>query len=257
MDERAGATHPLPTKAASLSPKKFPAGPVVELALALNGVAGSAERLQVERELHDSLLSEGLGGPIYTALTAYGLALMEPLVATGYIFTRCREAGIGLPQRPIPFSDRKDLVQETVMEALRVFRKDLKQRGGWQPGRGGSLTTYFSRTLLLQFANVWRRWLKDRAKHSGVPVETMQHDPEAPDPGPTVIYLERDEARQVLQALRSVENTRTRAVLALTFDGYTQQEIAEILGTTRRAVESLLRRHRKGVAAANGNGGRQ
>lgn len=43
---------------------------------------------------------------------------------------------------------------------------------------------------------------------------------------------------------------RTRAALVLTDFGYTQDEIAEVLGVTRRAVEGYLRRHRNGFANA-------
>jgi DNA-directed RNA polymerase specialized sigma24 family protein len=51
-----------------------------------------------------------------------------------------------------------------------------------------------------------------------------------------------------------IENPKTRAALVLTEDGYEQDEIAEILGITRRAVEGLLRRHRRRLAAGSEKG---
>jgi DNA-directed RNA polymerase specialized sigma24 family protein len=49
--------------------------------------------------------------------------------------------------------------------------------------------------------------------------------------------------------LRQIPSARTRLVLALTAEGYTHSEIADILadGTTPRAVEGLLYRHRKAM----------
>jgi len=249
MDERPGLTRPSPTS--SLSPKMFPGGPLVGLTSDRDGAAESAERLHTECGLRDALIAQGFGGPDYAALTAYGLELMTALVASGYIFTRCYEEGIYLLSLPIPISDQEDLVQETVAEALQTFDKSLKQ-GRWQPGRGASLKTYFTGALLLHFANIWRRWLRYRARQAGLPLETVSYDSGSPEPDPADIYVQRDEVRR---ALGSPEEARTKAALVLTEDGYTQQEIAEILGTTRRAVESLLRRHRIRVAATNEKGG--
>ena len=73
--------------------------------------------------------------------------------------------------------------------------------------------------------------------------------PESPDPGPADTAAQRDEIRRGLVNI----DDRTRIALVLTEDGFEQEEIAEILGpgVTPRAVEGLLRRHRRRVAARN------
>ena len=58
----------------------------------------------------------------------------------------------------------------------------------------------------------------------------------------------------IRRGLAGIENPKTRAALVLTEDGYEQEEIAMILGITRRSVEGLLRRHRSRLAAENQNG---
>ena len=52
------------------------------------------------------------------------------------------------------------------MRALPWFKaKGLEQWGGWRPELGASLKTYFTRALLYQFANVWRKYLKTAEEH--------------------------------------------------------------------------------------------
>lgn len=49
----------------------------------------------------------------------------------------------------------------------------------------------------------------------------------------------------MLQALRDISDPRTRATVALTIDGYAQEEIQQLLGATSiRAIEGLLYRWR-------------
>ena len=69
--------------------------------------------------------------------------------------------------------------------------------------------------------------------------------------GPADTSVMYDEIRR---GLAEIENPRTQAALVLTEDGYQQEEIAEILGITPRAVEGLLRRHRKRLPAQSQEG---
>jgi DNA-directed RNA polymerase specialized sigma24 family protein len=220
-----------------------------KLMLLLGSKRKSAERLQVERELYDSLKTEVLGGPTYTALTEYGLAVMDRWLESGLIFTECGMVGIKLLKRPIPFSDREDFRQQTVMLALQAFRKGMEQQTGWQPGRGASLTTYFKRSLLFQFANEWRKWLRKNTRNSGQPLEALPDDLESPDPGPEARWLQNDEADR---AANSIRDETKRAVLRFVSQRLSLQEIAEIIGTTRWEVESLLWEIRDQLAVGDG-----
>jgi RNA polymerase sigma factor (sigma-70 family) len=180
----------------------------------------------------------------------FGFELMMALLRTGYIFDRCREEGLHLLRMPIAADDREDLAQEVVHGALRSFKTKGLEQGGWQPERGASLRTYFTGALLLQFANVWRKRLRGRPGVPELSLHDISLDLPSPVPGPADMAAEHDAIRRGLAGIEP----KTRAALVLTEDGYEQEEIAEILGITRRSVEGLLRRHRSRLAARNQNG---
>lgn len=255
MDYRPGSAGSTPTKVDPLPPQAFaPEEPPPEAA----SLAENATRLQADRELRAALAAEGFAGPAYAVfedeLASYGYQVMTAWLTTGHIFTRCRQAGLSLLSQPIPFSDREDLAQETVAEALRAFKRKGLQQDGWRPEGGASLKTYFTGALYRQFANIWKKRLRARAISPGLSLETLPADTESPDPGPADTSVQRDEIRS---GLAGIGSDRTRVALVLAEDGYEQDEIAEILGqdVTPRAVEGYLRRHRNRVAARNEKGG--
>jgi len=216
-------------------------------------LAEMSERLRADLKLRNILAAQGFAGPAYAVLedelAGYGYQVMTAWLVTGHIFARCREAGAILRADRIPAGDREDLVQETVAEALRTFRDTGLVRKGWRPQRGASLKTYFTRALCFQFANIWRRRLRDlAAAGADLPLSALSSDIRFPEPGPDDIAVQRDEIRR---GLAGIPGSRTRAALALAADGYEQDEIAELLGpdVTARAVEGYLRRHRRAIAA--------
>jgi DNA-directed RNA polymerase specialized sigma24 family protein len=217
-------------------------------------IADRASRLQADRELRDALAAEGFAGPAYAVfeedLAGYGYQVMQAWLKTGYIFTLCRQAGLGLTSERVPVGDREDLAQETVAAALNAFKRVGLQRGGWRPEGGASLRTYFIGALCHQFANVWRKRLRTRAVPATLPLEAVPPGAASRGPGPDDIVVQRDEIRR---GLVGIESERTRAALVLAAEGYEHEEIAEILGpdVTARAVEGYLRRHRRRLVAGN------
>jgi RNA polymerase sigma factor (sigma-70 family) len=141
-------------------------------------------------------------------------------------------------------TDYEDLAQETTARALGAFKKKATQGNGWRPDGGASLKTYFSRALLYQFANVWRGHLRTDAAEA-LPLDEVA-DIRSTAPNPEDLLVQQDLIRR---GLADVPNEKTRVALALTEEGFDQEEIAEILGITKRAVEGLLRRHRERIAA--------
>jgi RNA polymerase sigma-70 factor (ECF subfamily) len=246
MDEFPRPAGPTPATADSAQPTLAAGGTVVELDQDQGGQADAAGHLRAELKLQAALAAEGFAGEGLGALAVFGYEFIRPLVATGYIFTRCRQAGYRLLPLRIPLSEQEDLVQETVAEALRVFKDYGLER--WQP-EAGSLKNYFTGALLGQFANAWRRWLNDRVTtlggrvvHRSLPLETLPPVLESPA-DPTDAWAQ-------LIDIRRIKHRRTRAALVLTALGYSYEEIAELLGVTPRAVEGYLRRHRLRMAAA-------
>jgi DNA-directed RNA polymerase specialized sigma24 family protein len=256
MNERPGPAGPTSATADSLRPMPAAGGAVTELDQARDGQAADARRAQAELELQAAIATEGFAGEGLAALAEYGYEFITPLLASGYIFTRCRKAGFWLLPLKIPLSDQEDLAQETVAEALRAFKDGLGQ-GGWQP-EAGSLRTYFTVALLGQFANAWRRWLKDRMVnigeqlvHRGLPLETLMPGLDSPERGPADVCVQLDEIRR---GLVGIKHKKTRVALVLTEFGYSHEEIGELLGVTPRAVEGYLRRHRLRIAAVRQQG---
>jgi RNA polymerase sigma factor (sigma-70 family) len=211
--------------------------------------AESPARLEADRQLRDTLREASYTGPAYAVfeaeLAAYGREVMTVLIATGLIFVRCKEDGYPLLMLPIPADDREDLVQETVGKALASFKRNGLERGGWKPEKGRSLKGYFTHTLFGQFSNIWKKRVRDqqdRAEHCGPSLDELPVGTRLPGADPADIYALREEVRR---ALAGIGHERTRVTLAMTELGFTQDEIAEILGVTRRAVEGYMRRYRR------------
>jgi len=197
--------------------------------------------LQHDIALRDALAAQGFAGPEYemfeAALIKYGYRIMFGLLVTRVIFQRCREEGLHLrpPLRPMTREDCEDLAWDTVARTIMSFKRDALERGGWDPERGASLTTYFRRKLLQQFANVYRTWLGGEK----IPPDSAMVRYATPDPADT--YEIRDNIRRGLAIL----DVRVAATIVLHVDGYTDKEIAEVLGCTPKAVNARLQRHRE------------
>ncbi|MFC4535426.1 RNA polymerase sigma factor [Sphaerisporangium dianthi] len=216
------------------------------------------ERLQADTELRDALARNGFTGESYAELqdrlARYAYPIVLAWIRSGFIFLKCRELGIGLAASPRPTDeeDQAQLAIDTVAAGLPAFREKALVQGGWRPERGATLTTYFVGGLPYQFANAYRSWLK--SKHQTATPDEVPESVPCPRPGPEQIVVQRDEVRE---GLRTVPSPRTQLALWLTAEGYDQGEIAEILGegTTRRAVEGMLRRHRLSRRADHEGGG--
>lgn len=189
-------------------------------------------------------------GVVEDALIDYGYQRMAALLWTGYIFQRCKEHGLRLQPQPIPPDEQEDLAQDTVVAALRKFKKDLAGGGGWDPEGGANIRTFFAKGVLYEFANIWRKRLRANPISSDTTFDDLANLP-ALDPGPYEMCAQRDDIRRGLADITSV---RTRAALVLTVDGYDQEEIADILGVTARAVEGYLRRQRQRTRQTLGDG---
>jgi DNA-directed RNA polymerase specialized sigma24 family protein len=212
-------------------------------------------RLKDDARLRDALAVNDFAGPEYRLfeedLVKYGSSVLTAELISGLIFTRCAQKGIRLPRWRLSPQDREELVYDTLARALPLFRRRALVEGGWQPGGGATLRTFFVNFLHYQFANAYREWRNGQETDLGQHEDAPDHMP-CPRPGPQEIYLQREAIRDGLGA---IDSENVRAALVLTEDGYDQDEIAEILGTTRRSVEGLLYRHRTKIEARRKQGG--
>lgn len=202
------------------------------------------ERLAQDKRLLDALMWQEYSGPDWTAfsqaLAEYGYQVIFAWSLSGRIFSECITKGFGVlkaPPRSIDRDDATELACETVAVSLRYFRDRVLVPSVWDATRGASLKTFFIGACVLGFANVYRQWRSENA-----PLTFLEDRP-APEPAiPSDAGASCDIGR-LLERMAP----RDRELLRLTALGYTQLEIAELLGTTRKSIERRLDRLRSQV----------
>ncbi|MGW5639255.1 hypothetical protein [Streptomyces sp. NPDC003832] len=217
----------------------------------------SLDRRLADRELVKLLAQDGFAGPRYEAfeddLARYAISVLRAWMHSGHIFAMAARRGFGLSPHDIDLERlatdselREELATMTVALALPRFRQWAFVEGGWSFERGAAITTYFMGACLYCFPNEFRRHRTGEDKHR----KALQHphfDQEAL-PGVEAEVVGREMVRDALRSIDSKKG-RERAIVALALDGYTQEEIRDILGESSvRAVEGVLHRWRKRAA---------
>ncbi len=209
-------------------------------------------RPDADRQLWDQLAAEQFSGCAYQLfeeeLFCYSYPIVLAWIRNGRIIEeayRRGARGLHAPStewRTASAADAEDLAQETILRALRRFRDDAVAGRGWAPGKGAALTTYFVGGCIFAFVEVYRLWSRELARQrlAGREAETacLRRESVPAEPVDVVIAFEA-------MAERLTSGSPVQRALFLGAAGYTQKEIAEILGTTTRAVEGWLRRHRQ------------
>lgn len=256
-----------PIQTAPSPPTSGALTPVSEQAIR-SGVVNHQYRQEMERAeqvvarsaadaaLIASLRQQGFTGRAFDRfndeLASYGIGVMRGWLHSGYAFTATATRGKDLHPSDREREDltfdaetRHELADMTVARALPRFREQALVEGGWRPDKGASITTYFIGACTLVLPNEFRRWRTQRLRW-GQGVQTAEDlarrertDSVITDAGTLAIGRQR-----VLDDLSRL-SPRTQAVVALRLDDYSEAEIAEMLGTTERAVEGILHRWRK------------
>ncbi|MFE6130087.1 hypothetical protein ACFQ6Q_17760 [Streptomyces sp. NPDC056437] len=184
-------------------------------------------------------------------LTArYAISVLRAWMYSGYIFKMAAGRGYGLNPHELDLerlaadSDlREELATMTVALALPRFRQRAFLEGGWTFEGGAGITTYFMGACLYDFPNEFRKHRTSEENHR----KALKHphfDTEVlPSLEAEVVGRER-----LREALKDIDpsKTRERAIVALTLDGYTQEEIRLLLGEESvRAIEGVMHRWRK------------
>jgi DNA-directed RNA polymerase specialized sigma24 family protein len=214
----------------------------------------SLGRRAADKELLTELAQGHFAGPRYQRfqdeLAKYGMSVLRGWMYTGYIFQLTAGRGFVLNPTDRELEElhrdsdaREELALMTVAVALPRFRERALIGGGWQYEGGASVATYFMGSCLYVFPNEFRKRRVQQVKWQwqdrGDPGITAPRTDDLADP--SVVALGDMYVGDVLGRA----DARTAAIVALTIDGYTQEEIAEMLGETSiRAIEGVLYRWR-------------
>lgn len=236
-----------------------------ELADQTRRMQENLERRAADQELRNELASWDFEGRRYqkfeTELARYGMSVLRGWMYTGYVFQLTAGRGFALHPSDRELEEmhrdsdvREELATMTVAVALPRFREHALVRGGWRYDGGASLATYFMGASLYVFPNEFRKrrvqLKKWRLQDYGDPAVTAPQADNIADPGVLAVGNMR-----VYDDLTRAD-PRTRAIVALTIDGYSQDEIVEMLDEQSvRAVEGVLYRWRTKEQGRIGEGG--
>ncbi|GAB1693319.1 RNA polymerase sigma factor [Krasilnikovia sp. M28-CT-15] len=222
------------------------------------------ERRDADWKLRELLAAADFAGPRYRRfeeeISAYGLAVLRAWMRTGYIFTLTAQLGYYLDPTPAEIEElardpeaRHELADMTIALTLPAFRQRALVEGGWRVDGGAAIATYFTGAALRVFVNEFRKRRRYQQKWQTNVCQDIEVWPMPSSAGdPEIIAINGILIRDHLSSLDS----RTRAVLKLVLDGYSQQEITEMLGLVSiKAVEGLLRRWRAAAKRALAGGG--
>jgi RNA polymerase sigma factor (sigma-70 family) len=218
-----------------------------------------AEQRAADRELFAQLETDGFQGARFAVLQErfwlYGWNVLRSWMANGTIIERCRERRIRFPA---PYTEveeimrradvREDIAIDCLGKAIPAFMSDALQT--WEPEGGRNLTSFFLHFALYHFRDAYRRWAtghRQRMREILGPDAFPTYVPEwetwawVPFPSPE----EQTVLRETLDIVLAEASMEERAVCEamLTTDA-TQEQIAELLGTTRKTVERRLSRVR-------------
>jgi hypothetical protein len=215
----------------------------------------SLQRRAADQQLRDELARHDFSGRQYRRfqeeLARYGTAVLRAWMCSGYVFALVASRGFALHPSDAELEElhcdsdaRDELADTTVAVALPRFRERALIGGGWRSEGGAALATYFMGTCLYVFPNEFRKRRVQNEKWR----RQDRHDPR-------LIATEADHGADpevqvtgnlyVIDRLRDTDS-RTSAMVAMTIDGYSQDEIAELLGeSSSRVVEGVLYRWRK------------
>jgi RNA polymerase sigma factor (sigma-70 family) len=158
-----------------------------------------------------------------------------------------------LPEPAWDYEERSRLAEDTVVIALHKFRDTVLIPHRWKPERGATLRTFFIGQCLIRFPNVYRQWLTER--HGGAQrLDPLDENTWVVSDVSSPVEQQMVRDTRLEQLLEQAPEERTRRVLQLLAEGYTQKEIAEDLATTAKAVERLIHRHRQRLRPKEGHG---
>jgi hypothetical protein len=225
--------------------------------------AGRASRRAAEARIVDILRTDNFQGPRYekttTRLMEYGWLTINKWTGTGEIFAQSRRAGRPVPLRmTAPDWDadaRSEVATDTVVAGLDLFLEHGLIRGKWNPYGGASLATYFVGASIRSFRTVYIRWFRG-VQVGQAELDLPPSDPDGassdrdiPDQRATDPFYAAATHDEIKRILPYITDTKVRRGLAFRALGYTQQQAAQKVGLTEKALEGRIGRLRARILA--------
>lgn len=135
--------------------------------------------------------------------------------------------------------DAQDMAQE-------VFVKVYRQLAAFDPAKA-SLKTWIYRITVNHCLDFIRgKRAKKRLSFITSWFEAPKHDP--PDPHHPILQIEHKESQlRLMQWIHELPGQQQTALILSKLEGHTQRQVAEIMQTTEKAVESLVQRAKKNL----------
>lgn len=184
--------------------------------------------------------------PIAEEFARYGLAVlcswMRKRTIFGMVKHRTGHAPTPCPEEWLASKHViDDLAGMTVVLALQYFKDKVLKVNKWDPAKGASLRTFFIGQCLFQFLNVYKAWLRDEQDHRALQQVVDVDDLSYLAGGVGEVEHEVVTHISAVDALGDLTTDKARRAFAMKGIGYTQTDIAEVLGLPNvKAVENLL-----------------
>lgn len=219
--------------------------------------AARTARLEADRRLVEILRQDNFTGPRYEKVVGrlmdYGWKTMVKWTGTGEVFRRSSLVGRPIPADQITTEwtqgDRYQIATDSVIGGLAVFHKYGLEQGKWNPRGGASLNTYFVGGTIRAFRPVYLRWFRTRQArqaelaHPGLNGSDDRHY-EIPDQRASDPYYAAATNDELTRVLPYLTDPQVREGLGWRAMGYTQNEAAERVGLTTKALERRISRVR-------------
>ncbi|OEJ20788.1 hypothetical protein AR457_41670 (plasmid) [Streptomyces agglomeratus] len=240
-----------------------PEGRVVQQAAAKPCKRGNREKLEADRALYARLQRCDFTGwemdLLREDLWLYGWKCLSAWMKDGTIVAKCGERDIPVPARWFEVEmltrsgDLRDgMVHASVEGAVRIFTEQYLPGGRWDPDKGATMRTYFLRTCMYAFRDVFRSWSHTYRRSL---VETAQPLVDAHLYARHGSYEDATVFRETIQRIMKNAGREKRAICGLIWETkMSHKEIGKELGMTSRAVEGHMRRLRARAELLVANG---
>lgn len=221
------------------------------------------DHLAGDRELYALLKEEGFEGANYEefkeVLIDYGYGVINGWVRGGKLLAECRRKGArGLPSDGLLFTEdlgrerQEDLVADIVVAGIHRFTNDSMRGGKWSPDGSASMKTYFIGGCLfsaVSYLAALAQELQEEKQRRELEQEVAQHylseqipvDPQMSAADFADAVVDNARAQELWQRL----SPQDRKLVEMRDSGLTYKQMASNLGSTRKGIESRLRRLRR------------